>query len=59
MVKPTELRSLTELEKLVGKKTFAALCGEYIVKPQGKPTLVPVSDKRPEINTAEEDFKDL
>ena len=59
VVKPTELRSLTDLEKLVGKKTFTALCGGYIVKPQGKPTLVPVSDKRPEFNTAAEDFKGI
>ena len=59
VVKPEEIRSLTELERLVGKKTFASLCGDYIEKPKGKPTLVPVSDKRPEINTAEDDFRDI
>lgn len=44
--KPTELRTITELEKGVGKKTFNSLCGEYIHKPEGKPTLVPEDDKR-------------
>jgi hypothetical protein len=28
----------------------------YIEKPQGKPTLVPESDKRPAMNTAKNDF---
>lgn len=58
-LKPTELRSLTDLEKLIGKKRFNDLCSQYIIKPQGKPTLVPESDKRPAFNTSEEDFKDL
>lgn len=57
IIKPTELRSLTDLEKIVGKKAFTALCGDYIVKPQGKPTLVPDSDKRPELNMAASDFE--
>lgn len=58
-VKPKELRSITDLEKLIGKKRFCSLCAEYIEKPQGKPTLVPETDKRPAFNTASEDFKDL
>lgn len=58
-IRPTELRSLTELEKLVGKKRFATLCSDYIRKPQGKPALVPVTDKRPAFNAAAEDFKDI
>lgn len=44
--KPRELRTLTELEKIWGKKRLAELIGGCIVKPQGKPTLVPESDKR-------------
>lgn len=59
LYKPQELRTITELEKLVGKKQFAALCGEYIDKPAGKPTLAPDSDKRPAINPAVDDFKDI
>lgn len=57
--KPQELRTITELERLAGKKQFAAICGDYIEKPQGKPTLAPESDKRPAIDTLSEDFKDL
>ena len=58
-IKPTELRSITDLEKLIGKKRFGALCSDYINKPQGKPTLVPESDKRPAFNQAADDFKDI
>jgi len=54
--KPVELKGITDLERLVGKKRLAELCGKYIEKPTGKPTLVPESDKRPAINTAAEDF---
>lgn len=59
--KPAELRPLGELEKYVGKKQFAELADGYIEKPAGKPTLVTLDDKRPElnINTAVEDFKDI
>ena len=59
--KPSELLPLGELEKYVGKKTFAQLSEGYIEKPAGKPTLVSEDDKRPEINvnTAVEDFKDV
>lgn len=58
-IKPTELRSITDLEKLIGKKRFGTICSEYINKPQGKPTLVPESDKRPAFNQAADDFKDI
>jgi hypothetical protein len=44
------------MEKLLGKKRFSELLGEYIEKPAGKPTLVPVADKRPPINSAKQDF---
>lgn len=57
--KPQELRTITELEKLVGKKQFAAICSDYIEKPQGKPTLAPESDKRPAIDPVADDFKDI
>lgn len=57
--RPQELRTITELEKLAGKKNFAAICGEYIEKPQGKPTLAPESDKRPAIDPVAEDFKGI
>ena len=58
--KPQEMIGITELEKLTGKKNFNSILKDYIDKPQGKPTLVPESDKRPEWqnNSAEEDFKE-
>lgn len=42
---------ITEMEKLMGKKNFAALLGKLVEKPKGKPTLVPASDKRSAITT--------
>lgn len=54
--KPKALEGITNLEKVVGKKRFTELSAEFISKPPGKPTLVPESDKRPEIDSVEEDF---
>lgn len=50
-LKPRELLGITTLEKNIGKKLFNDLCGKFIVKPQGKPTLVPLSDKREALDT--------
>lgn len=49
-LKPSELLGITSLEKNIGKKLFNSLCEQYIVKPVGKPTLVPESDKRTAID---------
>ncbi len=46
-----KLISLTQMEKLMGKKAFTDILGGLIEKPPGKPTLVPISDKRPTIHT--------
>ena len=54
--KPKTLEAITNLEKVVGKKKFAELAKEFIVKPPGKPTLVPESDKRPELDSVENEF---
>ena len=54
--KPQTLRTITELEKLCGKKNFGEILGANIQKTKGKPTLVPVSDKRPELEV--EDIRD-
>lgn len=53
------LLPITGLEKLMGKRKFAEAIGEYVTKPAGKPTLVPASDKRPELtrSSAVDDFK--
>lgn len=48
--KPRELQTLTALEKLVGKKSLAEALGGLIEKPDGKPTLVELSDKRPPLD---------
>lgn len=46
------LITLTEFEKLMGKAKFNEVLGDLIYKPPGKPTLVPVSDKRPALNVS-------
>lgn len=55
-----KLLTITNMEKLMGKKQFAEVLGAYVEKPEGKPTLAPESDKRPAItnNNAAEDFAD-
>ena len=53
-----KLLGITAMTALLGKTKFEELLGSLVVKPQGKPTLVPMSDKRPVMNTAAEDFKD-
>lgn len=47
---------ITAMQKMLGKTRFEELLAPYIEKPQGKPTLVPESDKRPAMNTAKNDF---
>ena len=49
---------ITAMEKMLGKKKFAELLGGLVEKPQGKLVLVPLTDKRPPMNTAAEDFKE-
>lgn len=52
MIYERSLLGLTNLEKVVGKKRFGELLGDLVVKPAGRPTLVPVADKRPALNSA-------
>jgi len=59
---PRELFGITAMEKSIGRKPFNELLSELVIKPAGKPTLVPESDKRPEIQSiasAVEDFSVL
>ena len=54
-----KLMGITAMTSLLGKKKFEELLGGLTYKPRGKPTLVPRTDKRPEMkNTAEEDFRE-
>ena len=53
-----KLMGVTAMTKLLGKKKFDTLLGTLIEKPKGKPTMVPVSDKRPAWNSAIEEFKE-
>lgn len=53
-----KLKGITIVEKELGKPTFQALLADYIIKPEGAPTLVPLSDKRKALgnDSAIEDF---
>lgn len=56
-----ELISLTEFEKMMGKKRFTEILGEFVVKPPGKLALVPENDPRPavDLSSIEDEFQPL
>lgn len=56
----SSLVTITEMERLMGKKEFNKILGHLVYKPQGKITLVPESDKREAINntTAAAEFQE-
>lgn len=54
-----KLYGITAMEKIIGKKPLAEFCGSLIIKPAGKPVLVPESDKRPELNSTDSAVKDF
>lgn len=53
MLYERKLYGISAMEKIVGKKRLTETLGDLIIKPAGKPVLVPESDKREAINTAE------
>lgn len=55
----TKVLGITAMEKAIGKKVFGEVLSELVIKPEGKPVLVPETDKRPEIHTADSAKKDF
>lgn len=53
-----KLLGITAMQKLLGKARFEEVLAGLVEKPQGKPTLVPESDKRPAMNNAKSDFNE-
>ncbi len=54
--------TLTETEKLLGKKEFETALSEFIIKPPGKPALAKATDKREPItlkDSAQSDFANI
>ena len=54
--------TLAQVEKVMGRKTFNALLSDYVVKPPGKPTLVPEDDPRESLSSYDQalnDFQDF
>ncbi len=49
---PKKILGITAMEKELGKSDFATYLSPLVIKPAGKPTLVPESDKRPELSSA-------
>jgi len=49
---------VTAMQKLLGKARFEEVLAGLVEKPQGKPTLVPESDKRPAMSNAKFDFSE-
>ena len=46
---------ITAMTKLLGRKQFDEILGTLVEKPQGKPALVPESDKRPALTNSDFD----
>ena len=53
-----KLLGITAMTQTLGRKRFNELLGGLVMKPTGKPVLVPESDKRPAMNTAKDDFRE-
>lgn len=53
-----KLLGITAMTAVLGSKKFEEILGGYVCKPQGKPALVPESDRRKAINSAQQDFNE-
>lgn len=56
-LKAPDLKSLTQIEKALGKKLFKDILGDLVDKPEGALTVVPESDERQAVNTVDSDFE--
>jgi len=56
---PREILGISDMEKAITKKKFNELLSSLVIKPTGKPTLVPESDKRPEISSVQSAVNDF
>lgn len=56
---PRVFTSPSKLEKAIGKKAFTALVADKTFQGEGSLTLVPESDKRPAVNSADVEFADM
>lgn len=56
MIYDRKPKTLSELEKMLGKKTFSELLSDCVTKPKGKLTLVPSSDAREPYNLGATEF---
>lgn len=55
----TKMKSVAELEKVLGKTAFSALLGNQVTQGDGALSLVPEEDRRIEYTSADADFSDL
>ena len=55
----TRMRTVAEVEKLLGKRAFDALMGSLVIQGEGRLTLVPETDKRTEFESADAAFSDM
>jgi hypothetical protein len=56
---PRKLLGITVLEKNIGKKELNQKIGKYVLKPEGKPTLVSAKDNRAEYHSTDAAVKDF
>ena len=57
--KLTRMKSVAEIESLLGKRAFDALLSDQVVQAEGNLTLVPEEDKRVEYSSADAAFADM
>lgn len=55
----TRMKTVAEIEKLMGKRAFDALMGGLVIQGEGNLTLVPETDKRVEFESADVAFADM